>query len=57
MEHDQIYDFANPNSKMLFWAVEMGPCQKYRESEQALSSLVYIYYQNFNITACFLYTK
>ena len=36
MEHGQIYDFVNLNSRMLFWAVEMGPCQKYRESEQAL---------------------
>ena len=36
MEHGKIYDFANPNSRMLFWAVKMGPCQKYRESEQTL---------------------
>lgn len=33
MEHvrwnmDKYYDIANPNTKMLFWAVQMGQCHK-----------------------------
>lgn len=35
MEHGQIY--ANPNSRMLFWAAEIGPCHKLGESKQTLS--------------------
>lgn len=34
MEHGQIYDLANPNSRILFWGAEMGPCPKLRESKQ-----------------------
>ena len=30
------YGIANPNVRMLFWAIKVGPCHKLRESEQAL---------------------